>query len=56
MPERSPQKIKKMREQADRLRFFSRSSLYIARTIALVSLSVALCLLAFFSCARLTNL
>ncbi len=56
MPERSPQKIKKMREQADRLRFFSRSSLYIARTIALVSLSVALCLLAFFSCARLANL
>ena len=56
MPERSPQKIKKMREQADRLRFFSRSSLYIARTIALVSLSVAWCLLAFFSCARLANL
>ena len=56
MPERSPQKIKKMREQADRLRVFSRSSLYIARTIALVSLSVALCLLAFFSCARLANL
>ena len=56
MLDRSPQKIKRMREQADRLRFFSRSSLYIARTIALISLGVAMCLLAFFSCARLANL
>ena len=45
MSERSPQKIKKLREQADRLRFFSRSSLYIARTIALIFLDVAMCLL-----------
>ena len=56
MPERSPQKIKKLREQANRLRFFSRSSLYIARTIALVFLSVMLCVVAFVSCARLANL
>ena len=56
MPERSPQKIKRMREHADRLRFFSRSSLYIARTIALVFLGVMLCVLAFVSCARLANL
>ena len=56
MPERSPQKIKKLRKQADRLRFFSRSSLYIARTIALVFLGVVLCVLAFVSCARLANL
>lgn len=56
MPERSPQKIKKMLERADRLRFFSRSSLYIARTIALVFLGVMLCVLAFVSCARLANL
>ncbi len=56
MPEKSPQKIKKLREQADRLRFLSRSSLYIARTIALVFLGVALCVLAFVSCARLANL
>ena len=56
MPERSPQRIKKLREQADRLRFFSRSSLYIARTIALVFLGVALCVLAFVSCARFANL
>ena len=56
MPERSPQKIRKLRDQADRLRFFSRSSLYIARTIALIFLGVALCVLAFVSCARLANL
>ncbi len=56
MPERSPQKIKKLHKQADRLRFFSRSSLYIARTIALVFLGVAMCVLAFVSCARLANL
>ena len=56
MSERSPQKIKKLREQADRLRFFSRSSLYIARTIVLVFCGVMLCLLAFISCARLANL
>ena len=56
MPERSPQKIKKLRTQADRLRFFSRSSLYIARTIVLVFLGVALCVLSFVSCARLANL
>ena len=53
MPERSPQKIKKLRAQADRLRFFSRSSLYIARTIALVFLGVLLCVLSFVSCAIL---
>ena len=45
-----------MLERADRLRFFSRSSLYIARTIALVFLGVMLCVLAFVSCARLANL
>ena len=56
MSERSPQKIKKLREQADRLRFFSRSSLYVARTIALVFLGVMLCVFAFVSCARLANL
>ncbi|MBR3135845.1 MAG: hypothetical protein IKG32_02390 [Clostridia bacterium] len=56
MSERSPQKIKKLREQADRLRFFSRSSLYIARTIVLVFCGVMLCLLSFISCARLANL
>ena len=56
MSERSPQKIKKLREQADRLRFFSRSSLYIARTIALIFLGVAMCLLSFMSFARLANL
>ena len=56
MSERSPQKIKKLRAQADRLRFFSRSSLYIARTIVLVFCGVMLCLLAFISCARLANL
>ena len=56
MSERSPQKIKKLHEQADRLRFFSRSSLYIARTIVLVFCGVMLCLLAFISCARLANL
>ena len=56
MSERSPQKIKKLRKQADRLRFFSRSSLYIARTIALIFLGVMLCVLAFVSCARLANL
>ncbi len=56
MSERSPQKIKNLREQADRLRFFSRSSLYIARTIVLVFCGVMLCLLAFISCARLANL
>ena len=56
MSERSPQKIKKLREQADQLRFFSRSSLYIARTIVLVFCGVMLCLLAFISCARLANL
>ena len=56
MSERSPQKIKKLREQADRLRFFSRSSLYIARTIALVFLGVTLCVLSFVFCARLANL
>ena len=56
MSERSPQKIKKLREQADRLRFFSRSSLYIARTIVLVFCGLMLCLLAFISCARLANL
>ena len=56
MPERSPQKIKKLREHADRLRFFSRSSVYVARTIALVFLGVMLCVLSFVSCARLANL
>ena len=56
MPDRILQKNKKLREQADRLRFFSRSSLYIARTIALVFLGVMLCVLAFVSCARLANL
>ena len=56
MPERSPQRIKKLRQHADRLRFFSRSSLYIARTIALIFLGVTLCVLAFVSCARLANL
>ena len=56
MPDRSPQKIKKLRAQADRLRFFSRSSLYIARTITLIFLGVVLCVLAFVSCARLANL
>lgn len=56
MTEKSPQKIKKLREQADRLRFMSRSSLYIARTIALVFCGVLLCLLSFISCARLANL
>lgn len=56
MPERSPQKIKKLREHAQRLRFFSRSSLYIARTIALVFLGVTLCVLSFVFCARLANL
>lgn len=56
MPERSPQKIKKLREHADRLRFFSRSSLYVARTIALVFFGVMLCVLSFASCARLANL
>ena len=56
MPERSPQKIKKLREHADRLRFFSRSSLYVARTIALVFFGVMLCVLSFVSCARLANL
>ena len=56
MSERSPQKIKKLREQADRLRFLSRSSLYIARTIALIFLSAALCVLSFVSFARLANL
>ena len=56
MPERSPQKIKKLREHAERLRFFSRSSLYIARTIALVFLGVTLCVLSFVFCARLANL
>ena len=56
MPERSPQKIKKLREQAERLHFFSRSSLYIARTIALVFLGIMVCVLAFVFCARLANL
>lgn len=56
MPDKSPQKIRKLREQADRLRFFSRSSLYIARTILLLFLGVMLCVLAFVSCARLANL
>ena len=56
MSDRSPEKIKKLREQADRLRFFSRSSLYIARTIALVFLGVTMCLLSFMSFARLANL
>ncbi len=56
MPERSPQKIKKLRDQADRFRFLSRSSLYIARTIALVFLGIMMCVLAFISCARLANL
>ena len=56
MSERSPQKIKKLREQADRLRFFSRSSLDIARTIVRVFCGLMLCLLAFISCARLANL
>ena len=56
MPERSPQKIRKLRAQADRLRFFSRSSLYIARTIALVFLGVMMCVLSFVCCARLANL
>ena len=56
MTDRSPQKIRKMKDQADRLRFFSRSSLYIARTIALVFLGVVLCVVAFVSCARLANL
>ena len=56
MPERSPQIIKKLRDKADRLRFFSRSSLYIARTIALIFLGVMLCVLSFVSCARLANL
>ena len=56
MTEKSPQKIKKLRSQADQLRFFSRSSLYIARTIALVFLGITLCVLAFVSCARLANL
>lgn len=56
MPERSPQRIKKLREHADRLRFFSRSSLYVARTIALVFFGVMLCVLSFVSCARLANL
>ena len=56
MPERSPQKIKKLREHAQRLRFFSRSSLYIARTIALVFLGVTLCVLSFVFYARLANL
>ena len=56
MPERSPQKIKKLREQAERLHFFSRSSLYIARTIALVFLGVMMCVLSFVFCARLANL
>lgn len=56
MPERSPQKIKKLREHAQRLRFFSRSSIYIARTIALVFLGVTLCVLSFVFCARLANL
>lgn len=56
MLERSPQKIRKLRNQADRLRFFSRSSLYIARTIVLIFLGVALCVLSFVSCARLANL
>lgn len=56
MPERSPQKIKRLREHADRLRFFSRSSLYVARTIALVFFGVMLCVLSFVSCARLANL
>ena len=56
MRETSPQKIKKLRAQADRLRFFSRSSLYIARTIALIFLCVMLCVLSSVSCARLANL
>ncbi len=56
MPERSPQRIKKLREQAKRLRFFSRSSLYIARTITLVFLGIMMCVLAFVFCARLANL
>ncbi len=56
MSEKSPQKIKKLRKQADRLRFFSRSSLYIARTIALVFLGAAMCVLSFVSFARLANL
>ena len=56
MPEKSPHKIKKLREKADRLRFFSRSSLYIARTIALVFLGISMCVLSFVSCARLANL
>ncbi len=56
MPEKSPQKIKQLRARADRFRFFSRSSLYIARTIVLVFLGILLCVLAFVSCARLANL
>ena len=56
MTEKSPQKIKKLREQASRLRFLSRSSLYIARTITLVFLGVMTCVVAFISCARLANL
>lgn len=56
MPERSPQKIKKLRDEANRLRFFSRSSLYIARTIALVFLGIMTCVLSFVFCARLANL
>jgi hypothetical protein len=56
MPDRSPQKIKKLREHAERLRFFSRSSLYVSRTIILVFLGVMLCVLSFVSCARLANL
>lgn len=56
MSEKSPQKIKKLRQKADRFLFFSRSSLYIARTIALVFCGAMLCLLAFICCARLANL
>ncbi len=56
MTEKSPQKIKKLREKADRFRFLSRSSLYIARTITLVFLGIMLCVLSFISCARLANL
>jgi len=56
MSEKSPQKINKLREQADRLRFFSRSFLYIARTIVLIFCGVMLCLFSFIACARLANL
>ena len=56
MSQRLSQQQTAIRSRARRLRFFSRSSLYIARTLLLVFCGAALCVLSFVSCARLANL